>query len=497
LELFIKPEAWSLLTIVNSYLGERGIKAYLVGGFVRDVLLKRDTADIDIAVDADALQVAAEMADVLGGRYIPLDDINKVGRVVLKNSLTQEKQKVIDLATLNGEIEQDLSRRDFTIDAIAIDLEQLNTNLADVEVIDPFNGLDDITCGIVRAVSETAFESDPVRLLRAVRLAAELDYAIEKDTEALIRRSAQLIESVAGERIREEIIRLLAVPGAGKYISFLDGLGLLTAIIPELAQTKGVEQPKEHWWDVLQHSMETVTTVDFLLRQGSWEYITEDVLKVVPWSGELERYFVAEVSSGSTRCTILKMAALLHDIAKPAKKMIDGNGKMRFIGHAEESAEVASAVLERLRFSKKEIKLLATMVKYHMRPTQLSQDGPPSDRAIYRYFRDTGDAGVDILFLSLADHLAARGPGLDNREWRRHAREVGYVLNRHFQKERKIIPPKLIDGNDLVDVFGICPGPEIGKILEAVREAQAAGELKTRQEALSYIRDSLLVKGCK
>jgi poly(A) polymerase len=188
------------------------------------------------------------------------------------------------------------------------------------------------------------------------------------------------------------------------------------------------------------------------------------------------------------------MAALLHDIAKPQAKTIEANGRMRFLGHAQQGATASAIILERLRFSSREIKLVETMVKYHLRPTQMSQNGPPSPRAIYRYFRDTGDAGIDILFLSLADHLATRGPNLKLEPWQVHTQLVGYVLTKRFQEESVVTPPKLISGHDLIRLFGLSPGPQIGELLEVVCEAQASGELNTREEALSYIRQRLAGK---
>ena len=143
--------------------------------------------------------------------------------------------------------------------------------------------------------------------------------------------------------------------------------------------------------------------------------------------------------------------------------------------------------MTRLRFSSKEIKLVETLVRHHLRPGQMSNYGLPSRRAIYRYFRDTGEAGIDILFLSLADHLAARGPGLDLAQWREHAQTVDYVLDQRFQEETLVSPTKLIDGHDLINTFGMSPGLRIGELLETVREAQASGDVTTRQEALTFV----------
>ena len=490
MKLIVKPEVLLLLTKISNFLAEQDIQAYVVGGFVRDALLERDTVDIDIAVASDALEVAPKVATALGGKYVPLDRVNRVGRVIITNRGHCE----LDFSTFEGSIEQDLARRDFTIDAMAIDLGQLRTDYIDVQLIDPFDGRGDLHRGVIRSVTETAFESDAARLLRAVRLTAELGFSIDRKTEALIRRYAHLITNVAGERVREELLQLLAISQAEQLLSYLDELGLITALIPELNQAKGVEQPKEHFWNVFDHSLKTVVAADFLLRQGTWEYASGEVLAAAPWSEMLAKHFDLEVSSGSTRRLLVKLAALLHDIAKPQAKAIEADGRIRFLGHAKEGAAMAVNILERLRFSAKEVKLVEVMVRYHLRPGQMSHDGLPSRKAIYRYFRDTGEAGIDILFLSLADHLATRGPHLKLDHWQKHTQIVEYVLSQRFEQESLVIPPKLVDGHDLINIFGMSPGPEIGEVLEAVREAQAAGELATRQEALSYIRERLLSK---
>jgi len=493
LKLIIEPRASLLLTKVSSFLTKQNVRWYVVGGFVRDVLLGRGTADIDIAVAADALEIAPKVATALGGKYVLLDEVNRVGRVVLVNEGAPSTRGhwQLDFSTFKDNIEHDLARRDFTIDAMAVELLKLAEDYTDVQLIDPFNGWTDLRQGVIRTVTETTFESDAARLLRAVRLAAELGFRINQETEAQIKRYSHLIAGVAGERVREELLRLLAVPQADLLPS-LDELGLLTAVIPELAQTREVAQPKEHCWDVFDHSLQTVVAVDFLLGQGKWEYANEAVSAAVPWSEGLAVHFDREVSSGSTRRLLLKLTALLHDVAKPQTKTIEAGGRMRFLGHASEGAAIAVNVLERLRFSAKEIKLVEIMVKHHLRPMQMSQEEMPSHKAIYRYFRDTGEAGVDILFLSLADHLATRGPQLSLAGWQEHTEIVNYVLAQRFQEESLVTPPKLIDGHDLLNIFGMSPGPEVGELLEAVREAQAAGELTTREEALSYLRKSLL-----
>jgi poly(A) polymerase len=486
-----EPETISLLNKLDGYLSGKNIEAYIVGGFVRDLLLNRPTADIDIAVAADARKIAFAAAESLGGKYVLLDDANAVARVVLTapDDASSGGVKVVDFSSYTGDIRHDLSRRDFTINAMAVSLRDYSVNSSAAEIVDILNGKGDIGLRVIRAVDDKVFSLDAVRLLRAVRLAAELGFTIEEKTENLIREYARLIPEVPGERIREELMRFLAIPGAGRTLVYLDKLGLLTGIFPELEKGRGVAQPKEHYWDVLYHSLAAVKALEFILGEGSWEYVTEDVLADVPLSPVILEHLDQEVSSGSTRKSLLKLSALLHDIGKPGKKTLDDNGRMRFLGHDKEGAELVAGMLENLRFSGKEIKIIETAINYHMRPTQMSGEGMPADRAIYRYFRDTGETGIDILFLNLADHLAARGPELDMKGWKEHSSLVEYVINKHHQKENIVNPPKIVDGYDIIKLFRVNPGPQVGRILEAVREAQASGEINDREEALSFIRN--------
>lgn len=493
-KISIAPDILPLLTRIHHCLAAQGITAYIAGGMVRDILLDREVEDIDIAVAGDALEVAARVADDLRGKYVPLDEDNRISRVVLT---VADRKWELDFTTIEGSIEQDLARRDFTIDAMAIGLEEMINEPQSTPIIDPFHGQDDLERGVIRVVGESAFVDDPVRLLRAVRLAAEHSFIIDEKTEALIQGQANLIGNVAGERVREELLRLLNLPCGGQHLRYLEELGLLSGLFPEMTQTKGVTQPKEHRWDVFEHSLRTVLAVDFLLREGDWEYAGEEVLQAVPWSEALAQHFSSEVGHGSTRKSLLRLAALLHDIAKPQTKTIEESGKTRFLGHAQEGATAVTDIMERLRFSAREIKLVETVVRYHLRPTQMSHEGLPTSRAIYRYFRDTGEAGIDILFLSLSDHLAARGENLDLAHWREHAEVMAYVLARHAEEEKLTAPPKLLDGHDLIELFGLSPGPRFAEILEAVREAQAAGELATREEALKYIERNLNIPSRK
>jgi len=494
-------------------------QGYIVGGFIRDWLLGRDTNDIDIAVSGAAITIAREVAGEIGGKFVLLDDVNDVARVVViedeqpggtsQNQESHGAEWHFDFSPFTGDIESDLARRDFTINAMALKLSQFVTAstaldmsprksanpLAEkrfpLKLIDPFSGKEDLRDKIVRGVSEQIFEADAARLLRAVRLAAELDFTIEPDTESLIRRYSQAITEVPGERVREELVRLLALPRAAYYLRYLDTLGLLLALIPELADGKGVEQPTVHFWDVFDHSLQTVAAIEFLIRESDWEYSNDAMLSTAPWSDMIDRHLSQEVSSGSNHKVLLKLAGLFHDIAKPITKSIDDTGRARFLGHTKQGAAMTANILERLRFSNREIRLVESLVYHHLRPVQMANEEFPTQRAIYRYFRDTGDAGIDILFLALADCLASRGPLVSMEDWEKHCQLINYILAEHDKQQAKILPVKLIDGHDIMDTFGLAPGPLVGKLLAMVNEAHASGELSTKEEALTLVRREL------
>jgi len=466
-------------------------KAYIVGGFVRDWLMGRDTMDLDIAVSGDSLAIAQEAAELVDGRYVLLDEENRVGRVVVAG---ESQPWHIDITSYSGNIERDLLRRDFTINAMAIDLADF---IADsMQLLDPAGGEEDLKSGLLRQLSERVFNEDPSRLMRAVRLARELNLEIDPVTEDSIRLNSVLIRRVPSEKAREEFLKLLAQPYSGNSIRYLDDLGLLCKIIPELESMKGSKQPREHYWDVFDHSIETMASLEFLFHESDWVYGRKDLRAVAPWSEETEQHFAEEIAGGSSRRTLLKLGALLHDIAKPKTRAVQENGRIRFIGHTKEGAAMAAAILERLRFSSREIHYLEKLVYHHLHPAQMSQEGMPTSRAIYRFFRDTEGAGLDVIYLALADYLAVAGPRVDEDEWRRHIELVKYIISVHEKQENEILPVKLIDGNDIIEEFKLSPGKQIGQMLAMIREAQAAGEIITREDAIRMVRNLLNTGAC-
>ena len=493
LEVSLSPAVGTILARLREFLAARQIEAYIVGGLVRDMVMGRNKTDIDIAVAGDSLAIGPEIAVCLKAHCVVLDNENGVVRLLPKKESEEPTENwQIDVATLQGSLAEDLGRRDFTIDALAIDLAKLNLTAQDrleAAVIDPFGGLGDIQNKIIRAVNPQVFQEDAIRLLRGLRLGADLGFSIKAQTEGLIQRDHELIKDVAGERIREELLRLLALTDSYQTVVYLDKLGLLTAIIPEMAATREVGQPKEHTWDVFHHSARSISALDFILHRSGWEFANRGVLAGIPWDENIESYFETKVSPLSTRRVLTKLAALLHDIAKPQTRIVNEFGKVRFYGHPQEGAPVAAAILERLRFSNREIKFVEAVVRYHLRPVQMTEAGtPPTRRAVYRYFRDMGEAAYATLYFSLADHLATRGPDLESGNWDWHVGIVAKLIAEHEKEPQTVIPTKLLDGHDLRRELGLAPGRRLGELLEEVREAQAAGEVTTRQEGLDYVK---------
>ena len=463
------------------YLSMLGVEAYLVGGAVRDMLRGGDADDLDVAVRADADEVASGLASVLGGSAFPLDVERSMHRVTHGGG-------AIDVVGID-DIRADLARRDFTVDAMAFPLaESAHSSISDV--IDPHGGLDDLRAGVIRMVSPSVFTDDPGRLMRAARLETQLGFRLSPDTEARVRSQAGMVGLVSGERVRDELLGILALPGATDSLRRLDDLGLLSAALPEQDDSRGVTQPKEHYWDVFGHAVETPGRVETLLDP---EARPEGfVARTTPRFEGMDDYFAQQAADGHTRATMLKLAGLLHDIGKPATKTVEPSGRVRFIGHHTEGAEIARAALTRLRLSGRGVDMVSAMVRHHLRPGQMQHgDDLPSPRAVYRYYRDVGDVAIDTIYLNLADYAAARGPMLDEEEWAGRCRTAAHILEAVAAPDRPGAPRPLIDGHDIMDAFSLEPGPAVGAMLETVREAQATGEIGSKEEALELVREKL------
>jgi putative nucleotidyltransferase with HDIG domain len=477
----------SLEERVIDWLAHQDVECYLVGGWVRDRFLKRPSYDLDVATAGDGLRLSRSLADHFGGDYYPLDRARGTGRVILH--LDEVRRLVVDIAHFRGQdLAADLADRDFTINALA------TSAGAPDEIIDLHGGLVDLESGLLRVVSDESIRNDPLRVLRAIRQAAQLGFALAPETESAVRRDGEGVEGVSGERIRDELARLLALGHAAPHLAQLDDLGLLTIIFPELEPLRGLAQPLPHRLDVFSHSLETVRLLEDLLDaiRGFPNSPVAIPDALAPFTRRTQEHLARVLSDERPRLVTLKLAALLHDTGKAAARTVDEEGRVRFLGHQKDGARIATGALRRLRFSSAEVRLGDAIVRNHMRPLLLANQRSVSSRAIYRFFRDTGMAGVETLVHALADHLATYGPDAADDQWSRLTVLMVRMLGDYWDRRaERIDPPPLVRGSDLIYECGLQPGPHIGELLEIVREAQAAEEVHSREEALGLIRAHL------
>lgn len=465
----------------------RGATAYVVGGGVRDALLGRKIEDIDVAVETSIQcihELGRELARRFGGAYVRLAPERGIVRVVLPEG------GFVDLSAAPNGIMDDLARRDFTINAMAAPLADVETGIRRESVIDPHGGIADIDDGVIRCVSPSCFDDDPIRLLRAPRLASQLGFAMSDQTRRSITLDAGALARSSRERVRDETLKLMAAPNAVSAIRTIDDVGLLTTVFPELEEARGVTQPKEHYWDVFDHCVETVGQIERILDRGR----TADdwAARLVPAPSDIDSHFGERISDGHSRATLLKLGGLLHDIAKPSTRTTEKNGRVRFFGHHKVGAEVVDAILTRMRFGTRGRKFVVGLVRYHLRPKQMAAPGAkPTMRAVSRFRRDLGDAAVSVLYLNMADYLAARGPLLDRAEWREHCESIAHIFDADSDCPHT---PRLITGTDIMDAFPISPGPLVGDLLRAVDESHSAGEVATRSEAMRLVGRMLEAK---
>lgn len=467
-----------LLQNVIHVLKSHRLEAYLVGGAVRDILLGREKiVDLDFATPGDGLAAARRVANVLGVAFYPLDAERGTGRVVLSQGV---EQSYLDFASLRGAtLLDDLADRDFTVNAIALSLAEPFT------LIDPLGGQQDLARRQIRAASVTALIHDPVRVLRAVRQAVELDFTIEVYTEQLVREAAPALPQVSPERRRDELLKLLNTPAPGQAVQKLRKLGVSPYIVPEIEPTIGLTQGPPHYLDVFDH---TATALD------AWAGMLHSGLSDLPENLRLPvlAYLAESLAGNLSRQSLLPLALLLHDTGKPETREEAGEGKIRFLGHEQVSAKVARRVMNRFRFSSQAGDFVATVVAQHMRPLLLAGEVSVSRRAVYRFFRDSGEAGVAVALHALADHQATypQGAGQGEAEWLRLREVAVKLITAYFeQREQVVDPPPLLSGHDLIQTFGLVEGRLIGVLLGRLKEAQATGEVTDKAAALAFIQN--------
>jgi tRNA nucleotidyltransferase/poly(A) polymerase len=449
---------------------------FIVGGTVRDLL--RGTGrikDIDLAMPSGSEDLARRFADAAGGSFFFLDEERRITRVVAKDGGAVLQ---FDFANFEGpDLAADLGRRDFTVNAMALDLRSFLASGSLDGVADPFGGREDLDARLVRATAPAVLDDDPLRLLRAARFAATLGFSVETGTAAEIRKRAERVTAPSPERVRDELFLILAAPDAERHLLLLESLGLLRPLLPELDGLRDFAPGKHHRFDILTHSFRTAGHVDGVL---------DGFDAIAPAHADaVRRHLDEELEQLVPRAAALRFACLLHDNAKSATYSRDEAGDVHFFGHDAAGAERAKEICRRFRLSNAAAAVVERLIRHHMRPLNLAAPGGPTKRALYRYCRDLKDAVPESVILSLADARAtaeAMPEGfLDT------SRTAAAILEYYYGKFLKTEAKPFVTGQDLI-ALGMEPGPRFRGILEEIRERQAEGTLKDRAEALAYLR---------
>ena len=456
-------------------------RSWVVGGALRDELLGREVTDIDIAVEGDPEQAARKLAAEVRGPVFRLSEAFGAWRVI-----DRERGRVVDVSPLQaGTIEEDLARRDFTLNAMARAVGAPETaaraltagSLPGGALIDPLGGRADIEARVLRVLGPEAYERDPLRPLRLARFAAELGFEPDPDTARLTAEAAPRVANAAGERVFAELRRLVIADGALAGLALADRLGLLRAVLPEVAELHNVEQSHYHHLDVYDHTLEV------LGKQIELEGRLHTVFGVAD-ATRLGRILAEPLADELTRAQALRLGALLHDIGKPATRDTMPDGRVTFMGHDRLGEEMVRSICRRLRTSDRLARFLEGLTRHHLVLGFLVHERPLHRRQVYRYLARTSPVEVEVTLLSCADRLATRGRRAD--EATAAHLDLARELMRAALDWREHGPPSVpIRGDELARELGIKPGPELGRLLAELTEAAYAGEVTTRDEAVA------------
>lgn len=446
--------------LVGSHLPDAEAQAWLVGGCVRDALLSRSVDDVDIATSANPRSLANALASATQGAAFPLGSSFGVWRVT---PATQHSTYQIDVCPLvGGSIEADVAARDFTLNALAYDVRS-------GQLIDRVGGVEDLDRRILRVVSDTSFASDPLRILRAARIAHELGCHVEPATKQLARRDAHRADEPAGERTIAELERLICSDEARRGVRLADELGVLEVVWPEITACKGIAQSRFHHLDVFEHTLAVLDNCEDIER--------------------CHEYYLGEASDSlsTDERWILRLAALCHDLGKVRTRTVSDEGRVGFSGHDVAGATIVGELAQRWAMSNRYRDGVTLLVRTHLALGMLLH-GPLDARARYRFLRSVEPYGRLAIMLSFADRLATSGVD-DRSSWRRrHLTLARELWNELAQRTAAPDCEPLLDGLEIADAAGISPGPALGRLVAALREAQDLGEVRTPAEARALVR---------
>lgn len=438
---------------------------WLVGGAVRDILLNNEITDRDLIVtDCDAKIFSMKVAEFFGAKFIPLDEENKIYRVVLN-----DKKNYLDITNpIGNSLEKDICRRDLSVNAIAV-------NIKSGEFFDPTNGLKDFENGVLNGINEVNFTDDPLRLLRIFRFHSTLGFEISKDLMNITKKHAVLINKPAKERIEYELMKLFDGKYADCALLKMDECGILELIFPFVNELKQVPPNAHHHLDLFHHSIETVKQIQ-ILYENSADTVKEHLQKID--------------FGGFSRLAHLKLATFMHDIGKFSTWFIEKDtGRHRFYKHDDVGSKMAPEILRNLAFSNKQIKYIQKMIKNHMYATMVVCSPELSDKIMMRYVRKMEDDSIDAIIIGKADRLSALGPEITQQMVEENLTMLDKLLNFYIDSLETIKPlPKLLDGNEIMELLEIKPSPQLGKILNELHEGQLNGDITTKQQAVEFVK---------
>lgn len=454
-----------ILNNISSFFSN---KVYLVGGSVRDYLLGKDTFDRDLIVtDDDAGKFALKIAEFFDAKFIPLDEENKIYRVVLKDKLNY-----LDITNpVESSLEKDIMRRDLTINAVAVDIKTC-------EVVDLCGGVEDIKNKIIRGISEQNFVEDPLRMLRIFRFYSLLGFEIDNNLCDIVKKYSNLITKPANERIEYELMKLFSGKYAHLALLKMDECGILDKIFPFVNELKQVPPNLHHHLDLFHHSIETVHQIGILYDNSS--VCVKEHLDKVDFGG-------------FSRLAHLRLAAFLHDIGKFSTWTIEEDtGRQRFVKHEDAGAKLAEKLFKSMCFSNKQIEYISLIIKKHMYPSAVVSSPDLSEKVMMRFVRKMDENAIDNILIAQADRLSARGPEITDDIVNENITSLNKLMDFYLNAKETLKPlPKLLDGREIMQILDISPSPKLGEIIDTLFEAQLSGEVTTKDDAILYIKTLL------
>jgi poly(A) polymerase len=467
----------SHLDAFDSVIRDLEISAYLCGGTVRDMLLNRQFHDIDVVLSDRVFEAADLFRTRLNVPSFVLDHERQIVRVVAAGGNWDFS------AFRNQTIEGDLRKRDFTINAIAVRWQDFYPSRSLKNIQDPLSGINDLKQRMIRAVTKESLPDDPLRMLRAYRISAELDFSIDKAVQKQIEELHERIRDVAAERITEELNRIFRQPESARIWKILGQTKLFDSLFPELKPMKGCRQGGYHHLDVWEHSVAALEHFEKILFQ---------LPQLFPQHQRELKEYLHEVPGSLERIRLLKWACLLHDVGKPETRELKEPNRWRFPGHEHAGAATAERLLKRLKFARKDVQLISVMIEHHLRPLNLFNKDSREREDFLKFFRSIGAEAIGVLLISIGDISAACGPLAETKRIPEFIQIIREMLDYYYQEYYPVIKtPELIKGRDLMAVLQMKPGPLMGELLRDIREAQLSGELRNREEALDFAKNWL------